>query len=161
MYFTIEIFGDKQVDRELLRFRDRAMNMEPAFRALAADFLEEEAKQFDTEGAYASGGWVPLRPSTIAKKAAAGQDLRILHATNAMSRSLTVPGAPGQIRRIKRDEMFVGTDVRSKKGFPYPAVHQRPIRSPLPRRRPVELRATTRREWIRRLQHYLVHGLVK
>lgn len=161
MNFTIEIFGDKQVDRDLLRFRERSMNMAPAFAALAADFLQQETRQFDSEGAYASGGWVPLRPSTIAKKAAAGQDLRILHATLAMQRSLTVPGAPGQVRRITRDEMFVGTDVRSKKGFPYPAVHQKPIRSPLPRRRPVELRATTRREWIKALQHYLVYGLVK
>lgn len=161
MHFTIEIFGDKQVERDLLRFRQRAMDMSPAFHRLADRFLEEEVKQFDSEGAYASGRWVPLRPSTIARKAALEQDLRILHATLAMRNSLTIPGAPGQIRRIKSDEMFVGTDVRSPKGFPYPAVHQRPIRSPLPRRRPVELRASTRREWVKDLQHFLIYGLVR
>lgn len=159
MQITIDVFGDVQVSRNLMRFRDRAMNMIPAFQIEADLFLRHESKQFDSQGAYASGGWAPLAASTIARKARLGQDPRILHATLAMRRSLTVKGAPGQIRRIRRDSMEVGTSVKSPKGFPYPAVHQRGG-GHVPRRRPVEFRESDKREMIRRIQHYLVYGTV-
>lgn len=135
--------------------------MSPVFHTLADDFLNIEQKQFSTEGAYASGGWKPLSAAYLAAKTARGLDPRILHATLAMEKSLTIRGAPGQVRRITRDEMVVGTSVKSKKGFPYPAVHQNPVTSPLPRRRPIELRPQDRIDWVKRLQTYLIYGLVR
>lgn len=160
MELRLEIFGDVQLSRDLLRFRERGMDMRPVFHNLADDFLDIETRQFESEGRYASGGWQPLTPDYLAWKVRHDLDPRILHATLAMRNSLTVRGAPGQVRRITRDEMFVGTDVRSKRGFPYPAVHQNPKRSPLPRRRPVELREADRDNWVKQVQYYLVYGLV-
>lgn len=144
-----------------MRFRERGMDMRPVFHVLADDFLKIEKRQFDSEGGYASGGWKPLTEAYLRRKIQQGYDHRILHRTLAMRRSLTVRGAPGQVRRITRDTLEVGTAVRSNKGFPYPAVHQRPLRSPLPRRRPVELRETDRDRWVKMMQRYLVTGLVR
>lgn len=152
---SMEVFGDVQLNRTLLRASERSRNLSPVFSDLANDFLKIERQQFDTQGGF-SGGWKPLAESTIARKAALGLDPRILHATLALQRSLTQPGAPGFVRQISRSSMFVGSDVKSKDGFPYPAVHQNPQSSRLPQRRPVELDEAHRRSWMKRIQQFIV-----
>lgn len=154
MNLTFEISGDVQVDRTLERWVDRADNMRPALSALADDFLRIEDRQFNSQGLFASGGWTPLKQSTVERKALLGLDPRILHATLALRNALTQRGAPHQVRRVTNDEFFAGTDLI------YAGVHQNPVTSPLPRRRPVELRETDRRQWIKTLQRFLVDGTI-
>jgi hypothetical protein len=156
----IEPFGDRQFARQLMRFGDAPADLLTgvAGEEIHADFLGIEKAQFDSEGVFGSGGWVPLKMSTIEQKAREGHDLRILHRTLAMRDSLTSASDANHVFLATRDELFIGTRVVSDRGFPYPAVHQRPIRSHLPRRRPVELREADRRRWVRILQRRLVEA---
>jgi Phage virion morphogenesis family len=154
----VEIAGDTQLRRRLLRIGSNATNLRPVFTAIANDFNEIERTQFDSEGAYASGGWKPLTSATLARKRELHQDPRVLHATLAMERSLTTKSGRGSHRVITKTSMAVTTSVRSSKGFPYPAVHQNPQRSRLPRRRPVELSPANRKRWVKSLQRFVMTG---
>lgn len=153
---TLDVFGDVQFDRSMLRIRDRSEDMGPAFNDLADDFLLIEREQFDTEGGFASDGWKQLAAATVEYKAQAGLDPRILHATLAMRKSLTQRSHKDHVRKISRDEMFVGTKVKTEKGYPYPRAHQRG--KGVPRRRPVELRDVDRRVWVKALQTFVMTG---
>lgn len=153
MRLTIEVYGDTQIDRELLRFDQRGRDMRPALTAIADEFLALENRQFASQGLYASGGWAPLRSATIARKARLGLDPRILHATLRLRRSLTQRGGTDAIRKITADELQVGSKVA------YGVHHQHGApRASLPRRRPVELRESDRRNMMKIIQRYLIEG---
>lgn len=154
MRVDIDVFGDVQFSREMLRMSDRAENMQPVFRTLAEDFHEMEEDQFNSEGGKFSSGWKALQISTLAQKSAQGHDPRILHATLALRNSLTKRSAPGAVYKVTREELVVGTNVKSKKGFPYAAAHQNPKKGQT-RRRPIEFSELKKIEWIREMQHYL------
>jgi phage gpG-like protein len=151
MRLELEVYGDVQLARELLRFRDRGMDMTPAFVKVADDFLEIGRQQFGSQGGR-SGGWAPLQPAYLARKIRDGYDPRILHRTLRLRRSLTMSTADS-IRRITPEEMFVGSRV------PYGVHHQHGApRANLPRRRPIELSNADRVRWIKILQRYLIEG---
>lgn len=157
MELTIDIFGDKQFARRLLRVGENAGDMSPAFEDIHTDFLRIERAQFSSEGGYASGGWRPLAASTLDFKLRMGFDPRILHRTRLMRRSLTYKNQPGHIKEIGPDEMKVGTRVVSAKGYPYPRVHQLgSAKNSTPRRRVVELTHADRRKWVKILQRHLL-----
>lgn len=150
---NLDVFGDQQISRELLRFAKRGTDMSPAFKIIADDFLDIEKRQFTSAGRYGSGGWRPLAPSTVAYKARRGLDPRILHATLRLRKSLTQRSGPDVIRKISNDEMFVGTRVK------YARHHQHGApRANLPQRRPVELPDRDRKNWMKILQRFLVEG---
>lgn len=155
MRLDLDVFGDTQFSRELLRMGDRVEDMRPIFRELADDFYELERRQFDSEGGEASGGWRPLAESTLKRKADMNLDPRILHATLALRKSLTERGAPGSIMRITRDELVLGTAVKSKGGFPYPAAHQNPKKGQT-QRRVIEFTPMNRVMWVKKIQAYMV-----
>ena len=147
----LEVFGDVQLDRELLRFSGRVTDLRPVWEALAADFEAIEAGQFNSQGARGSGGWQPLAESTVRQKARHPEwDQRILHRTLALRNSLTDAGAPGAVRQIAPAEMLVGSTVA------YGVFHQQG--KGVPRRRPVELTAADRRRWVKAVQQYVVTG---
>lgn len=150
---SLDSFGDQQLSRRLLRFTDRVDDMRPALRVIADDFLDIQKSQFTSQGRYGSGGWRPLAPTTVASKARRGHDPHILHATLRLRKSLTSKYGPDVVRKITRNEMFVGTRV------PYAKHHQHGApRARLPQRRPVELPARDRKNWMKILQRYLVEG---
>lgn len=150
MRLTIEAFGEVQFDRELMRYRDRANDMKPVFREIADDFRDNEQKQFLSQGRYASGGWAPLAASTLRYKAARGLDMRILHATLRLRKSLTNKTHPDHYERVTHDTLEVGSSV------PYGAYHQYGNEPRMPRRRPVEFPEARKRKWVKMLQAYLV-----
>jgi phage gpG-like protein len=157
---VISIFGDKQFSRRLLRFEDRMDDMSPAYEEVADYLLDVERMQFLTSGAYASGLWRPLAPSTVAKKLREGLDPDILHATLRLRASLTQRDHPDHVRRITADSLFFGTSAKSRKGYPYPAVHQHGSRDGrIPQRRPVALRRSNRQHIVKVLQRFLVEGV--
>lgn len=157
MKITLEILGEKIVERDMLRITDRANDLRPVFEVLANDFYRIETEQFDSEGAYASGGWKPLTAAYLKDKVRRGYDHRILHRTKAMRNSLTRMGARGSVRRIRAETMELGTSITNKKGFPYPKVHQTPRRGQA-RRRPVEFREADKRSWVKAVQRFVVTG---
>lgn len=153
MRFELDVFGDVQVSREILRFGARGSDMRPAFRSIVDFIMGEERHQFASEGRYASGGWKRLKDATIAAKRREHLDLRILHATHALRDSLTRRGARYQILEVSRGELRFGTSR------PGAAAHQRPKdTNPLPQRRPLELREFARREILKKLQRYVLTG---
>lgn len=155
MRLDIEVFGDVQFSRELLRVGERAGDLRPVFADLVDDFHSMEREQFDTEGGAASGGWAPLKDTTVERKDAAGLDPRILHATLALRRSLTERSAPGSIAKFTSDELTVGTAVRSPQGFPYPAAHQNPQKGQT-QRRPIEFTPERRIDWVKKIQRHIL-----
>lgn len=151
MQLRIEVHGDVQLSRDLLRWANAAEDMSPAFEQISDDFRVIERKQFDSEGAYASGGWAPLRPSTVkARHGAAHPILRSVGADGGrLRRSLTTKGARDNIRQITADTMVVGTRT------PYAKYHQRGTAT-MARRRPVELTEADRKRWLKIIQAYLI-----
>src|SRR4051794_15389307 len=138
MLLELDVFGDVQVRRKLLRFGDRARDARPAFELMADDLREWEERQFASEGGFASGGWDPLAPSTIAAKAAAPRaaftgsrtktgkfakrvrrNRRILEDTGALRESLTQHGDAEHVELIFPQEFVFGSTV------PYAQFHQR------------------------------------
>lgn len=151
MRITIDISGDKQVNRELLRVGERAGDARPAFSVIADILMDETAEQFATQGAHASGGWQPLAPSTVREKQRAGFGARgILERTLALEKSLTMRGDANQILEIERDGMTFGTSLR------YGEYHQ--LGRGVPQRRPVELTEDARRRIVKVLQRFFLVG---
>ena len=147
----IQIAGDVQVSRELLRVSDRAGDMRPALRAVIGVMVEETQEQFATSGGHASKGWQPLAESTARAKARRGLDPRVLRATGALERSLTERGDKLMQERVTKAGLVWGSKVK------YGGFHQRGTRH-MPRRRPVEFTELARRRMVKVLQRYALTG---
>lgn len=153
MKLTIEVLGDNAaLERNLLRFGERAMDASPAFGAIALLFWRTEATQFDTGGTF-SGGWEHLAESTVKQKERKFLDPRILIATHALASSLSSGVAPGSVFHVGPHEMFVGSNI------PYARFHQTGTRR-MPMRKPVELPEPVKVEMVKLLQSYLVRGVL-
>ena len=148
---SFEIFGDRQVERELLRLSDAAADMRPAGERFMDYMRSIERSQFDSEGSTGSGGWAPLKPRTVAGKAARGLDPRILRATDRLRKSLTNKTSPDHVEEINADSFFFSTRV------PYARYHQTGTRR-MPQRRPVELSERNRRAVVKIIQTHLLGG---
>ena len=153
MLIHLEVAGDVQISRRILRVGKHATDARPAFAAIADFVMAETDRQFQTEGAHASGGWQPIKAATLRRKQQQGLDPRILHATHALRDSLTRKGDRNQILRIRRQELVFGSRL------PYATVHQNPrAGNPLPRRRPIELTERARRRIVKILQRWIITG---
>ena len=146
---SFEVFGDKQVERELLRLSDAAADMRPAGERFMEYMRSVERTQFDSQGRTGSGGWAPLKPRTVASKAARGLDPRILRATDRLRKSLTNKTSPDHIEEINADSFFFGSRVS------YGSFHQTGTRR-MPQRRPVELSERNRRAVVKIIQSHLI-----
>lgn len=147
--------GDVQVSRELLRFTHRVEDASPAFEDIADDLRDIETEQFDSQGGRSSGGWKKLKDVTLAAKRAAGLDLRILHATLAMRRSLTEKSDPAHIEKITKDSLTFGSSD------PKLPIHQKGSADGAhpPQRRPLELTKLDRNNIVKKLQRFMVEGV--
>ena len=145
----IEVFGDRQISRRFTSAAATLKDARPAWHRIVDLLLDEEAKQFDTEGGHASSGWTPLAPSTVAAKQALGLDPRILHATGRLRESLTERGAPDQTVILAPAFMVFGSTV------PYGKYHQTGG-GRLPQRKPFELTDRARREAVRIIQREIM-----
>lgn len=149
MRLVTDTLGEQAVARDLLRFGQNATDVRPAMEEIANSLRRSTTRQFDSQGAYGSGGWDQLADSTIARKRAAGLDPRILHATRRLRDSLTEEGNDEQISIARHDGLDFGTTV------PYAGFHQKG--EGVKQRRPVQLPESDRREVVRILQRHLVH----
>lgn len=151
MRFVFEAHGETLVDREFERFAEHAENLTPVWKNLADLLRNVSKRQFSSEGQYASGGWAPLAPSTLAAKKRQGLSSKILHATLALKNSLTQKSSSDQQLIITPLQLVFGSLVE------YAGFHQHGT-STMPRRPPLDLREATRREFVRRIQRYIVTG---
>lgn len=146
----LEVFGDEILSRDILRVKEHAEHPRPAFEAIHESFKTLEDWQFGTQGGVEK--WQPLAASTVAYKARAGLDPRILHATLRLRRSLTEDNED-HIFLMTGDELFMGSRVD------YGKYHQsRRPRRRLPRRPPVNLSESAKRTWVKILQRWIMTG---
>lgn len=152
MLLEIQVYGESQINRELLRFGARAVDARPAWELIADDMGDITKAQFETEGGARSGGWVPLKPETLAAKQNKGLDSRILHATLALSKSFE-SGDPGHIQVMTPQTMEWGSKV------PYGVYHQSTApRRVLPRRPIIDFTELDRQSFVKTLQRWVVEG---
>lgn len=157
MRFDVEVFGEKLVSRELISRGERALHPWPFWNAAAEFLMRVEKAQFDTDGAYASGGWDPLELSTIASKRARGlpHPERPLHGTGRLEDSLTKRGHPAQKLRISENELVFGSFAT------YLKYHQSPApRHHLPRRQVLQLTTLDKKFIERGMSLWVTRGTV-
>jgi phage gpG-like protein len=150
----LDIFGDVQLKREILRWGDAAEDARPAFRSIVGKWTEWTRKQFDSQGRRASGGWKPITEEWRQYKQRRGFDTRILHMTQRLRASLTVLGHPDAVRDVQPDSLTWGTSVE------YAPFHQHGNEPRLARRRPVELTKGDRAATVKVLQLWIARGRV-
>lgn len=114
MRIDLDLDGDEALAHDLRGLAGRADDARPALRRFVDLVAEVEADLFTAQG---GGAWDPLDPDTVARKAAAGLDPRILHETGRLRDSLT--GGAERAVRITDDEVEVATTV------PYARYHRR------------------------------------
>lgn len=146
---TFRFFGEAQLDRTLDRIAEDVGDVSPAWEVIADRFAAAERKQFDSEGAYGSGGWAPLSEDYGAWKANVRPGAPILVFDGELRKSLTE--RPFGVEVIGPDSMVIGSDVE------YGLYHQQGT-DRMPRRRPVELPENERRQWVRILQRFIITG---
>ena len=151
MRIVFEVAGDRQIDREILRWGERAGDATPAFQAIGELLIGETKVQFDTEGRHASGGWKPLKRATVASKQRRGLRLSVLQSTGSLMDSLTKRGDSNMILETSPTELTFGSRV------PYGGFHQTGTRR-MPARKPLELTEATRRTSVKILQRWIVEG---
>jgi phage gpG-like protein len=151
--FVFESFGEKLIARKIDRLGYRALTAKPAFEGIADRIRGYEKRLFDSEGASSGRPWEPLAASTVAHKAKAGLDPRILHATHRLRKSLTDAHDPEHLEIATNDSLVFGSLV------PYGKYHARGS-GHLPKRRPIQFNEAQKRRILKRLQLYLMTGEV-
>jgi hypothetical protein len=104
----IRVLGERKAAQ---RFHDMAVAAETNggfFRAAARVLLRATSQRF------AEQPWLPLDRDTIRQKARSNSDLRVLRASGALERALTVWGAPGQTLEYDNDELRFGIDQQGQ-----------------------------------------------
>lgn len=135
--------GAARVTNSLNRYAHRGAETGPVMDEIALDMIRVEGMIFKSNGRRGGGAWRNLKPDTIRKKGTT-QILRTAGArqgysspgNDALFRSLTVLGAPGQILEITRRRVEFGTSVESasvhQRGAPSVGIPARPILRFLP-----------------------------
>jgi len=100
--------GDKAWMEKVRRIEDLADFSDVFNEVINEVIVPEVREQFRTEG---RGRWARLTPEYERRKRRLYGDRPILQATGALFRSLTVPGAAGQIREVEPTEAFYGTSL--------------------------------------------------
>lgn len=155
-HLSIETEGETVVDRMLVRFAENLATPQHALEEVGVIMREAVEKQFESEGGYASGGWLPLKPATVAYKARHGYDPHILRRTDRLMASLTRKFDGDHIERTTGDALIFGSRV------PYGIFHQSSQpRTIIPFRPPVALTAADKREMVKRVQAALLRGVDK
>lgn len=119
MEFFLEAMGTKQVATRFNRMGAASVNAEPAFRTIAEMLFKITQTTFESQGRRGGGSWRRDSPAWLARKIRGGLDPRIGYATHALVKSVTEPGAPGQVLRIRRQSLRFGSRL------PYAQTQQR------------------------------------
>ena len=146
---TFEVDGDVQLSRSFSRWADDVKDLKGAFEQIAKDFHQVvEKKQFESQGSYGSGGWVPLNPAYAEWKARNFPGKSIMVLSGLLKESL-LGDNPWSIKDIQPLEMRLGTRLK------YAVYHQRGTRK-TPRRPVVELTESDKTRWTKIIHRQLV-----
>lgn len=151
LVFTFEVDGQVEIARGFSRFADDVKDLSPAFREMVKDFHEGEKRQFESGGHYGAGGWRPLAPSTLERKAREGFPSDILVRTGELKASL-VSGGGHAVEEVRELSMKVGTDLK------YGIHHQRGT-SRMPARPIIRLPEEQKTRWHKIIHKFLVQRM--
>lgn len=144
-----DFYGETQIDRTLDGIADRVEDARDAFNAMGDRLAKAEQQQFDSEGAYGSGGWQPLSPRYAEWKARKYPGKPILERDGLLRESLTQ--RPFGVDVVETKMAVFGSGVE------YAPYHQAGG-GDLPQRRVIELPDKERREWAKVMQRWLISG---
>lgn len=111
MKFFFEAMGVTQASKRFERMGAAAINLSPAWVDILSLFFEIETATFESQGRRGGGSWKRDSPEWLARKLRKGLDPRINHATLALRRSMTEPGAPGQVIDIQPGYLKFGSSL--------------------------------------------------
>jgi hypothetical protein len=142
---AFDVKGDAEAVEVARALGSRARDAKPLMQAFLAEMVIIEREQFESSGARGGKPWPENKPSTIARKKAAGQDERPERRTGALERSLTGSRGGGAIRRASKGSVTVGTRI------PYAryAGKKRPL---------IGVMQSDQEHWLEQVIGYLLNG---
>lgn len=117
-FLDIEIQGQKQVRRQLLRGAEAAGNLKPALTLVREDMFRVIRAQFTSQGRRGGGSWKFLDPKTIERKINKGLDPRILMARHRLMDSFTKRKSRYMRSKVTKDRITLSSTL------PYADTHQ-------------------------------------
>lgn len=160
LVIRIDVLGERQISRQMMRFGERATDLLPAMEVVHEHLTEVSEEQFRTEGRQSGHPWAALKDATVERKRRSADGTtranadKILRASDALYNSLTKPGDPNMVRVITPTLMVYGTKLK------YGPIHQKPGQSQT-RRRPVDLTPKQKIIMIKTLQLWIVKGIAR
>ncbi|MFA5801532.1 MAG: hypothetical protein WC911_03555 [Thermoleophilia bacterium] len=147
--------GEAGYDRVFSRWAHDIDDMRPLWEALAMDFFNViETQQFSSEGRFGSSGWDSLTTGYAKWKRKHYPGRNILERKGDLRRSLTQIGAKGNIFRVSKQQMEVGSSI------PYGIYHQKGTKK-MVARKPIELPESARRGWDRQISQFIMTGKIR
>lgn len=143
MRVDVEVFGDTLVSRELLRFSDRAGNMEPVWD----DVTDVLATAFERNFAQEGPRWSPLKASTIRSRIAQGYAPGPILTRSGKYRETMTTGLE---THKNPSELVVVAPV-------VPGAYHQGGTSRMPAR-PLRLTESEKRQVVKTIQRYLIEG---
>jgi phage gpG-like protein len=131
LYIRYSTTGVPEAISRLTKLDLAGRDLTLAFFAIQQRLEGYEKQQFDSEGAWGSGGWAPLKPAYKAWKDQHFPGMPILQRTQALMKSLTEEVAEGAIREIEPHMMVFGTSIEYAK-FHKTGTPNMVARDPLP-----------------------------
>lgn len=107
--------GDGQsAARRLTQLGKGVSDFQPLWEKIERDFYQMERDHWASQG---DGKWAPNSGLYAERKAKHYPGRVVMELTGALYKSMTVQGAPGQVRRVSRSQLVIGTDIH------YAAIH--------------------------------------
>jgi hypothetical protein len=103
----VTVTGGRGAHRLLARLVGRLEDGKPQLLSLLDQIMLAQRERFAGHGAR----WKRLAPSTVREKARGREDPRTLVASGKLMRSLTLPGAPGQVIEVRPGLLRFGTRI--------------------------------------------------
>ena len=152
MRLTIETMGETLIDRELLRYAERAEDLGPFWRWWFGQMRSYEARGFESEGRTFGSTWRRLAKSTIAYKNRVWPGRKKLERTKRLRKSLTSLNSADSIRTTAAGEAIFGSQV------PYGIILHKGIDGRMPARPIIKLTRRAKDSTVKGLQMYMATG---
>ena len=123
-FVSYEVENDKEFQAAINKAIKQIGSLKTPFKLISRDFYKSQT-MFDLN--RKSAGSYPdfkTEDSREQKENAVGFQYPLLVRTGKLMRSMTRPDGEGSINKITHTEVIIGTEVKNKKGYLYPAVHQ-------------------------------------
>lgn len=122
-FVSYEIENDREFQSAIDKAIKQIGSLKAPFKQISNDFYRSEKAIFrlKSQGQYPD---FKNEESRQSKERAVGFDYPLLKRTGRLMRSVTEPDEEGSINEITDLSLTIGTNIKNKKGYMYPAVHQ-------------------------------------